>query len=893
MKYLMNKTKYIFLFILSISFLGCEEEDEANLPEVVAGFTFIQSETTGTVTFTNISEEAQLYEWDFGNGTTSTEINPIRTFAEGTFTVSLKASNIAGASNTFEDQITIDIPDTMPDFDSGLLTNGGFEAGGDSWTGNALNVQTEGGNSFNLANVETAGNPFDVNLSQVVAITQGTNYILTFDASSDQARTMLAGIGLNEAPFTNTTVEVDLTTDMQTFTLQLSAADFGGANSRVLFDMGADVGVVVIDNVSLVEGGDGSDSNTGGSSFDSGLLTNGDFEAGGEPWIGNALNVQTEGGNSFNFADVQTAGDPFAVNLSQVVAITQGTNYILTFDASSDQARTMLAGIGLNEAPFTNTAPEVNLTTDTQTFTLQLAANDFGGANSRVLFDMGAAVGTVVIDNVSLVEGGDGSDTNGGGFDSGLLTNGDFEAGGEPWIGNALNVQTEGGNSFNFADVQTAGDPFAVNLSQVVAITQGTNYILTFDASSDQARTMLAGIGLNEAPFTNTAPEVNLTTDTQTFTLQLAANDFGGANSRVLFDMGAAVGTVVIDNVSLVEGGDGSDTNGGGSSFDSGLLTNGDFENGAAPWIQGVDDNNPAPVVTENGNTFYSINVTNPDPGAPFVVNLSQKLEITPEATYTLTFDAWSDTNRSIIAGIGLSGGDFSNTNEVVNITTTRDTYSVTLTATGFGDATSRVLFDLNAEAGLVNIDDVSLVLDNSGSGGGGSGGCTSTEVAATTLPLDFEGCETFLSSQNFGAGLTSMLTANPFKTGINTSDFVLQVDKPTGSEFFAGIQNVFPTNFDLTTTDTFKVKVYSTKANVVFRFELLANPNDGSIGNPAPVFVTIANANEWTEVEFTFTGLPAGPMAYSQLVIKPDNDQSDSPITAGGTYYIDDLILE
>ena len=170
--------------------------------------------------------------------------------------------------------------------------------------------------------------------------------------------------------------------------------------------------------------------------------------------------------------------------------------------------------------------------------------------------------------------------------------------------------------------------------------------------------------------------------------------------------------------------------------------------------------------------------------------------------------------------------------------------------------------------------------------------GCNDVPVAATSLPLDFEGCATFPSSDNFGSGITSELTVNPSKTGINLSDFVLKVDKPTGSDFFAGIQNTFGSNFDLTTTDVFKVKVYSTKANVVFRFELLANPNDGSIGNPAPVFVTIPTADEWTEVEFTFTGLPAGPTAYNQLVIKPDNDQADSAITAGGTYYIDDLEL-
>ncbi|WP_422079394.1 PKD domain-containing protein [Ulvibacterium sp.] len=734
MKEVIQKVKLVFAFLLVLSFSGCDDDDDTNLPQVVAGFTFTQNEDTGTVTFINVSEEANSYEWDFGNGDTSTEVNPIVTFANGTYNVKLEALNVAGASAIFEDEIIVQVETPDPGFDSGLLTNGDFENGTEPWIGGGLNVETEGGNSFNSVNVEVAGNPFDVNLSQVVEITQGTNYILSFEASSDRERTIIAGIGLNEAPFTNTAPVVNLSTDTQTITLQLSASDFGGTNSRVLFDMGAEVGTVVIDKVSLVEGGDGSDSN-GGGGFDDGLLTNGDFEGGDDPWIGSGRNIVTDGGNSFNSVDVMVAGNAFDVNLSQVVEIVQGTNYILSFEASSDRARTILAGIGLNVDPFTNTAPSVNLTTDTQTFTLQLSAADFGGANSRVLFDMGAEVGVVVIDNVSLVEGGDGSDSGGGSggtFDDGLLTNGDFESGDDPWIGGGRNIVSEGGNSFNSVDVMVAGNAFDVNLSQVVEITQDANYILTFEASSDRSRTMIAGIGLNVDPFTSVNETVDLTTDTQTFTLNLNATGFGGADSRVLFDMGAEVGTVIIDKVSLV--------------------------------------------------------------------------------------------------------------------------------------------------------------LDTSGSSGGG---CTDTEVAATMLPLDFEGCETFLSSQNFGAGLTSELTVNPSQTGINTSDFVLRVDKPTGSEFFAGIQNVFPSNFDLTTTDTFKVKVYSTKANVVFRFELLANPNDGSIGNPAAVFATIPNANAWTEVEFTFINLPASPTSYSQLVIKPDNDEMDSPITEGGTYYLDDLILE
>ena len=334
-------------------------------------------------------------------------------------------------------------------------------------------------------------------------------------------------------------------------------------------------------------------------------------------------------------------------------------------------------------------------------------------------------------------------------------------------------------------------------------------------------------------------------------------------------------------------------------AFDDGLLTNGDFENGSAPWILGVDDAAAAPVTTENGNSFYSVNVTTPDPGQPFLVNLSQKLEIIQDETYTLSFDAWSDTDRPIIAGIGLSGGSFANTTETVNINTTRQTYSVVLTATGFGAPDARVLFDLNGAAGLVNIDNVSLVVGGSGGGGGATSGCTGTPVAATSLPLDFEGCETFLSAfSSIGdGGVVPSLAANPNPSGINTSDNVLQVVRASGINRWGGVQNSFPAGTIDITTQTFKVMVYSSVPDVTYRFELALDPQtDPVTGNPPPTFVQVSGgANTWTEIEFTFTGLPASPTTYNQLVIKPDNPSgSDGELTTEERiFYFDNLRLD
>lgn len=322
------------------------------------------------------------------------------------FFASLVACGGGGGGTMVEDDpVTPPMQDPMtPAFDSGLLTDGGFELASDAWSGNALNPQPEEGNATNTVNsaeVAAAGNPFDVNLSQMVEIKQGRNYTLSFDAKSNGNRTMLAGIGLNEEPFTNFTETINLTTDFQTFTVTAPAANFGGLNSRILFDMGAETGQVIIDNVKLVDDGE-----IPATTFDGGLLTNGDFENGIDSWTGNAAQVTEEllgvDASRANFANLETAAtNVFDVNLSQVVAITEGDTYTLTFTAKSDRERTMIAGIGLFEGDFANTAEEVNLTTEFQTYTLVQTAT-FGSDNSRVLFDMGAEAGVIIIDNVSL-----------------------------------------------------------------------------------------------------------------------------------------------------------------------------------------------------------------------------------------------------------------------------------------------------------------------------------------------------------------------------------------------------------------------------------------------------------------------------------------------------------
>ena len=104
MKQLLNKTKSILILLLALSFLGCEE-DEVVLPQVVAGFTHTIDAETRVVTFINTSTNATSYSWDFGDETTLDEVNPIKQYPIGSYTIVLTANNVSGASDTYTDTI--------------------------------------------------------------------------------------------------------------------------------------------------------------------------------------------------------------------------------------------------------------------------------------------------------------------------------------------------------------------------------------------------------------------------------------------------------------------------------------------------------------------------------------------------------------------------------------------------------------------------------------------------------------------------------------------------------------------------------------------------------------------------------------------------------------------
>ncbi len=421
-----------------------------------------------------------------------------------------------------------------------------------------------------------------------------------------------------------------------------------------------------------------------------------------------------QGGQGSSWAEFDLAGDTMLqyINLSyQGIALAEGTSIdvsgmeFLHVDVwTADEGMRLETSLINNTAGGATEAPVWSDLVAGEWTSIEIPISDYvdQGLTVTEIFQLKFvgepwATGTVFIDNIYFYK------QSAAPFNDGLLSNGDFESGSSPWImgvdDNALiSVTTDSGNSYYSVNVETAGNPWEVNMSQKVEIIQDETYTLVFDAWSDTNRSMVTGIGLSADPWSSDTEEVNITPTRTTYSLSLTATGFGAPDARVIFDMGAAVGMVNIDNVSLFLG-DGP--------FDDGLLVNGDYEAGSDPWIVGVDDNAPISVVTDGGNTYYSVNVESA--GNPWEVNMSQKLEIIEGQSYALSFDCWSDTNRTIVAGIGLSADPWSSDTEEVSITTTRTTYTLNLEATGFGALDARVIFDMGAAVGSVNIDNVSL----------------------------------------------------------------------------------------------------------------------------------------------------------------------------------------
>ena len=114
MKKTLNTSLALLLIVLLIPFTSCKKEEPEK--DVIASFTFkIDADDYKKVQFTNESTNFSTLSWNFGDGETSTEENPLHIYTDtGEFTVSLTAtSEKGGKTDTFTQKVVIDDPNVL------------------------------------------------------------------------------------------------------------------------------------------------------------------------------------------------------------------------------------------------------------------------------------------------------------------------------------------------------------------------------------------------------------------------------------------------------------------------------------------------------------------------------------------------------------------------------------------------------------------------------------------------------------------------------------------------------------------------------------------------------------------------------------------------------------
>ncbi|WP_299118848.1 PKD domain-containing protein [uncultured Winogradskyella sp.] len=136
----MKNIIYKMIAVLLIFTVSCDDLEKYQLPEAnsipdetppVASFSAIQGEgfefeEWTLYQFTNGSTSATMYSWNFGDGNTSTDFEPTNMFpGEGTYTVSLTATDNLGVSSTSTQEVVVVEPEA-PAVPDPVIVNGEF-----------------------------------------------------------------------------------------------------------------------------------------------------------------------------------------------------------------------------------------------------------------------------------------------------------------------------------------------------------------------------------------------------------------------------------------------------------------------------------------------------------------------------------------------------------------------------------------------------------------------------------------------------------------------------------------------------------------------------------------------------------------------------------------------
>lgn len=158
-------------------------------------------------------------------------------------------------------------------------------------------------------------------------------------------------------------------------------------------------------------------------------------------------------------------------------------------------------------------------------------------------------------------------------------------------------------------------------------------------------------------------------------------------------------------------------------------------------------------------------------------------------------------------------------------------------------------------------------------------------------MPINFESTTLTYTWGGFG-NANATLIINPDKSGSNLSNKVVEFNKSSGAQVWAGASLNLDSSVNFSKGTKVSVNVWSPKvgASIKFKMEDSTSPKDGN-GNPTVVvevdaLTTVANA--WQVLTFDLTSFPAfsSTNSYDRIIIFPDFGVAGT----GAIYYFDDI---
>lgn len=108
----LSTMRWTLMALMVLLVVGSCKKDSTTDPELIVSWTYTVDATDfKKVTFKNASQNYLSLLWDFGDGKTSTEANPVHIYdAIGTYNVKLTATGSGGASETYKKDVTLADP---------------------------------------------------------------------------------------------------------------------------------------------------------------------------------------------------------------------------------------------------------------------------------------------------------------------------------------------------------------------------------------------------------------------------------------------------------------------------------------------------------------------------------------------------------------------------------------------------------------------------------------------------------------------------------------------------------------------------------------------------------------------------------------------------------------